>query len=108
MEQVQRNAKPAIPDIVPLVLEYYKREGNGVGGIFHVVLEDKNYERCHALSALEEAKALNDPLALQIAEMLVDMSSTQRRKLSASLHWYSLSDEDKARRRQHDELTIGM
>lgn len=108
MEQEQKKAKPTIPDIVPLVLEYYGREGNGEGGIFHVVLEDKNYDQCHAASALEEAKILNDPLTLRIAEMLSRMSSTQRRKLSASLHWYSLSDEDKARRRQHDELTIGM
>ena len=105
MEQVQKKTKPSIPDIVPLVLEYYGRDGNGVGGIFHVVLEDKNYEQCHAVSALEQARALSDPLALQIAEMLVDMSSTQRRKLSASLYWYSLSDEDKTRRRQRQRLS---
>lgn len=108
MQPGQKNTKPTIPDIVPLVLEYYQREGNDVGGIFHVVLDDKNYEQCFAVSALEEAKSLGDPLTLKIAEMLVEMSSTQRRKLSASLHWYSMSEEDKARRRQRDELTPGM
>lgn len=108
MQQLQRTTKPTIPDIVPLVLEYYAREGNDVGGIFHVVLEDKNYEQCHAASALEQARGLDDPLALKIAEMLVEMSATQRRKLSASLHWYSMSDEDKARRRARDAFEFGM
>lgn len=108
MDKEAKRAKPSIPDIVPLVLEYYAREGNSVGGIFHVILDDKNYEKCFADSALLEARETKDPLTIKIAEMLADMSSTQRRKLSASLWWHSLSDEQKAaRRRRHEEMAPG-
>lgn len=103
MDQESRKTKPSIPEVVPLVLEYYSRKGNGVGGIFHVILDDKNYEKCFADSALEMARETKDPLTIQIAEMLVEMSSTQRRKLSASLWWHALTDEQKAARRRRDE-----
>jgi hypothetical protein len=108
MEATAKNFKPSIPDVVPLVLEYFAQPGNEGGGIFHVVLVDKNYEKCHAVSALEVAQESGDSLALKIAEMLVEMSSTQRRKLSASLHWYSMTDEQKARRRQRDDISPGL
>lgn len=103
MEQEAKKTKPSIPDIVPLVLEYYAREGNSAGGIFHVIIDDKNYEQCFANSALVEARETKDPLTIQIAEMLVEMSSTQRRKLSASLWSYK-----RAQRRQLDDLSPGL
>jgi hypothetical protein len=84
--------KPSIQDVVPALLEYYKREGNGSGGIFHIIIEDINYQKCHAVSALEDAKASGDALELKIAELLVAMSSTQRRKLSASWYRYQAAD----------------
>jgi hypothetical protein len=115
--------KPSIPDVVPSLLEYYKREGNESGGIFHVIIEDTNYEKCHARSALEQARELGDPLTVKIAEMLDEMSSTQRRKLSkafysyqrtdnaplidALIEKYGLGDEVKAKRHQADDSSLG-
>jgi hypothetical protein len=115
--------KPSIPDIVPSLLEYYRREGNESGGIFHVIVEDTNYEKCHARSALEQARELGDPLTIKIAEMLVEMSATQRRKLSmafdayqrteyadvinAAIEKYGLGDEVKAKRQPEDDSSLG-
>jgi hypothetical protein len=109
--------KPSIKDVVPSLLEYYRREGNDSGGIFHVIVADKNYEQCHAVSALESAQESGDPLELKIAELLVAMSSTQRRKLSAS--WgriqyvagqgiHQLIAESDVKRRRDDDSGLGM
>lgn len=81
--------KPAIPEIISLLTEWYSRPGNGVGGIFHVILDDGNFEPCFAKSAVEDSHQLKDPLAIEIAEMLAQMTSTQRRKLNMCWRSYA-------------------
>jgi hypothetical protein len=109
--------KPSIQDVVPSLLEYYRRDGNDSGGIFHVIVADKNYEQCHAVSALENAQASGDALEIKIAELLIAMSTTQRRKLSAS--WgriqyaagqgiHQLIAESDAKRHREDDSSFGM
>lgn len=81
MENQQQ--KPTIPDVLPLVKAWYAKPGNGCGGLFHIILEDGNHEQIWADKALEQARAANDLDAIQLAELLVAMSKTQRLKLSS-------------------------
>lgn len=74
--------KPTIPEVLPLVKAWYARPGNEAGGVFHVILDDGNHERHWAEKALEDAQASADTQAIELAQLLVAMSSTQRRKLS--------------------------
>ena len=81
-KQTQR--KPTVPEVMPLVREWYGKPGNQAGGIFHVILDDGNFEQVFADQALQSARELGDPAAVMLAELLAAMSPTQRRKLSAS------------------------
>lgn len=78
--------KPTLPEVIPLIRAWYSRPGNEVGGIFHVVIDDGNYEQSFAALALNDARASGDPQAIELAEKLVEMSPTQRRKLHAMLN----------------------
>lgn len=71
-----------------------------MGGHFHVILEDGNHEQHFADSALAEAKHLGDPLTIKVGEVLAEMSSTQRRKLSHCSFLWEMTDEQLEHRRQ--------
>lgn len=86
MDTEQPQKKPTIPEVIPLVKAWYALPGNDVGGIFHVMLDDGNWEQCFAHSALQDARELGDPQAIELAEKLAAMSGTQRRKLRKV--WY--------------------
>jgi hypothetical protein len=86
MDTEQPPKKPTIPEVIPLVKAWYALPGNNVGGIFHVLLDDGNCEQHFAISALKDARELGDPQAIDLAEKLVAMSQTQRRKLRKV--WY--------------------
>lgn len=75
--------KPTIPEVVPLVREFKSRPGNNIGGSLHIVLEDGNFEACHTECCLERAKERGDYAAVALARILLQMSKTQRKKLSA-------------------------
>jgi hypothetical protein len=77
-----RNTKPTITEIIPLLKEYYEIDGNGVGGDYHIVLDDDNVENSHVEYCLNEARKKKDKLGIKIGGMLMKMSKTQRRKLS--------------------------
>jgi hypothetical protein len=81
MDTEQPQKKPTIPEVIPLVKAWYALPGNDVGGIFHVMLDDGNWEQCFANSALQDARELGDPQAIELAEKLAAMSGTQRRKI---------------------------
>lgn len=80
----QARRKPTVPEVMPLVREWYAMPGNQAGGIFHIILDDGNCQQTFADQALESARQLGDPVGLELAELLAAMSPTQRRKLSAS------------------------
>jgi hypothetical protein len=86
MDIEQPPKKPTVPEVIPLVKAWYALPGNGVGGIFHVLLDNGNCEQHFANSALQDARELGDPQAIELAEKLVAMSQTQRRKLRKV--WY--------------------
>ncbi|MBC3871892.1 hypothetical protein [Undibacterium oligocarboniphilum] len=78
--------KPTIPDVTPVVKEWYSKPGNECGGLFHIILDDGNNEQHWADELLEQAKASGDTDAIQLAELLAAMSPTQRLKLS-KMNW---------------------
>lgn len=87
----EKAAKPTIPEVLPLIKQWYSKEGNSCGGIFHVILSDGNYQQTWADEALEHAKQIGDPDAIQLASLLAIMSGTQRLKLCRQISWDQFS-----------------
>ena len=79
-----------IPDVLPLLKEYCSLEGNSVGGNLHIILDDGNIEDDHVKFCIAECLKPNskghDHLGLAICHILLTMSKTQRRKLSAMMY----------------------
>ena len=73
--------KPTIPEVLPLVQAYYAKPGNGAGGSLHIVLDDGNIETHFVEFCKEYALENNDQDGVELAELLLHMSYTQRRKL---------------------------
>lgn len=75
--------KLTVPDVLPIVKEYYSKPGNGAGGSLHIVLDDFNVRDSDVLFCLNYAKERNDTDGVSIAELLIKMSKTQRKKIAA-------------------------
>lgn len=75
-------AKPTVPEVLPLVNAYYRKPGNAVGGSLHIVLEDENIDNGHVQFCLDYAREHGDDDGVKLAELLLKMSRTQRRKIS--------------------------
>jgi len=73
--------KPTIPEVLSLVLAYYAKHGNGAGGSLHLVLDDGNIETYSVEFCKQFALENNDQDGVELAELLLKMSYTQRRKL---------------------------
>ena len=76
--------KPTVPEVLPLIVTYYSIPGNSVGGIFHIVLDDGNVDDGDVEYCLNLAKEREDKESIEIGEILLRMSRTQRRKLYLS------------------------
>lgn len=82
--------KPRDRPTVPEVLEQAKAYGASLGeyhawGHLHIALEDGNLEDDSILFCAERAVEDGDADGARIAEMLLAMTGTQRRKIYASL-----------------------
>lgn len=75
--------RPTVPEVLPLAKAFY--EDNPVGGVLHIVLDDGNLHDEHIRFCLTEARKENDTRAIELAELLLRMTMTQRRKVYASL-----------------------
>ncbi len=75
--------KPTIADIAPVVMEYYSKPGNNVGGSLHIVLEDGNIKDSDVLFCIKQAEESGDTDGADLGYILLSMSKTQRLKLSA-------------------------
>ena len=73
--------KPTVPEVLPLVNKYYAKPGNGAGGCLHLVLDDGNIETSHVQVCLNYARENGDTDGVALAELLLQMSYTQRNKL---------------------------
>jgi len=72
--------KPTVPEVKPLVENYYKV--NPAGGNLHIVLDNKNVKNYHVEFCLQQAIKNNDIEGVKLAKILLKMSKTQRLKLS--------------------------
>ena len=75
-------SKPTVPEVLPLVLALYER--NCVGCCLHILLDDGNVKDSHALFCLEYAKKAGHADCIKLAELICQMSTTQRMKLYRS------------------------
>jgi hypothetical protein len=75
--------KPTIPEVVPLIRDYYRKPENGVGGHLHIVLEDSNIQDAHLRFCRDAAREAGDHDGQVLAEILLRMSKTQRAKLAS-------------------------
>lgn len=76
--------KPQKPRLTPDVVARFKayHEMNLAWGRLHIVLDGDNFHDDHVRHAIEWARQENDGEGLALAELLLRMSWTQRRKLS--------------------------
>lgn len=70
-----------VPDVMPVVREFLTAPGNSVGGHLHIVLDDGNIGDQHIQSCLDDARKAGDALAVKLAEMLLQLTKTQRRRI---------------------------
>ena len=70
-----------IPEILPLIQAYYQKPGNCNGGSLHIVLEDCNLKDSDVQFCIDYAKEKGDADGMALAEKLLLMSKTQRKKL---------------------------
>ncbi len=79
--------KPTVPEVLPLVQAYYATPGNEVGGALHLVLSDGNVNDSHVQFCLNAARERGDEKGIELAELLLRMSRTQRLKLYRAKHY---------------------
>lgn len=77
--------KPSVSDVLKLVHAYYAN-GNGAGGNLHIVLDDGNIRDGDVLFCLERAKECGDTDGIEIANLLLAMSKTQRKKVCRNVY----------------------
>lgn len=78
-----KRARFTIPQVLPIVHGYrdYKWQ-NGVGGALHIVLDDGNIDDSSVRFCMGWAARENDLLGAYLSMILLQMSKTQRSKLS--------------------------
>ncbi len=85
--------KPTVPEVRELVSEYYCQPGNAVGGALHIVVDDGNIEDHHIQFCRNEALERGDPEGVRIADLLLQMSKTQRKEVAATHEGYQRQDQ---------------
>lgn len=70
--------RPTVPDVLPLLQAMYQRHCGGC--CLHIVTDDDNVEDDHMRWALDYARAQGHPDCIAAAEMLAQMTATQRLK----------------------------
>lgn len=78
--------KPSILDVMPLVKAFRDKPGNNVGGVLYTVLNSGNIDDRHIIRAKEIATERKDSDALVIIELMMQMTKTQRKKLSSQFY----------------------
>lgn len=78
-------AKLTIPDVIEKFRAYHQKPGNGAWGLLHVVLDDGNIKDCFVQGCIDDIKKYHpeDTEALELAEILLKLSKTQRLVISA-------------------------
>jgi len=79
---IDHDRRLTVPDVLPLITRFAKAQGNEIGGSLHVVLDDYNVRDKDVQFCVEYAKENDDPLGVEVAETLLQMSRTQRLKIA--------------------------
>lgn len=74
--------KPTVPEVLPKVKAYLKLPGNIIGGSLHAYLDDGNTKESDIRWCLEYAQERGDKEGIELAEILLRMSRTQRIKIA--------------------------
>lgn len=75
--------KPTVPEVLPLMYAYYRKDGNNSGGSLHIVLDDGNVSDKSVQFCLDRAIECGDADGTALAKKLLLMSKTQRKKMYA-------------------------
>ena len=75
--------KPTVTEVKPKMRKYAALPGNSVGGSLHIVLDDGNVDDGSVRHCIEWARERDDVAGVELGEILLRMSRTQRKKLSA-------------------------
>lgn len=82
--------KPTVPEVLPLVQALYRGETactkGGVGGHLHVVLDDGNVDDGNVAGSIIYAREEGCTSCIELGELLLCMSKTQRSKLASMDH----------------------
>ena len=73
--------KKTVPEVMPLIIDYYSKEENGAGGSLHIVLNDGNIDDDSIIWCINYAKEKGDKDGVKLGKILLGMSKTQRRKI---------------------------
>jgi hypothetical protein len=74
--------QPTVHHVAEKLRAYRMIDGNYVGGVVHIVVDDGNVEQAHADWCLDQARANGDPADVDIATLITDLSDAQRRELA--------------------------
>lgn len=78
--------KPSVSEVLPEANGIYKR--SPVGCCLHIVLDDGNIKDSDVQFCVDQAKENSHTDCLSLAEKLLIMSKTQRKKLAARISIY--------------------
>jgi hypothetical protein len=85
--------KPTIPEVAPVIAAYVKKPGNDMGGSLHIVLDDGNIESHHVEFCRNYARDQGDEDGEKLAELLLQMSASQRRRLCVKPGWEAWTED---------------
>lgn len=80
-----------IPDVVARFADYYQAPGNGAWGSLHVMLDDGNEDAANF--CYEFAIEHGDHEGAALAEICMNLTATQIRKLPSKVHEYIKNKE---------------
>ena len=81
LQRVRAGIKLTLPEVLPIVRDYFAMPGNEVGGELHVVLEDGNTEDHFIVSTIEDSE---DRITRDVARLVLSLTRSQRRRLVRS------------------------
>lgn len=79
--------RPTVPDVLELAAAYVRKPGNALGGNLHIFLEDENLDDGDLTFCRDRAAAARDGDGVRLAEALLAMTRTQRRRVCRDMDW---------------------
>lgn len=85
---MSKPSKPTLPEVIPVAVAYMKKPDNLCGGNLHIVLEDGNVHDDHIKFCRNQCILNEDKDGIELCDLLLRMSWTQRTKLSRNIYDY--------------------